>query len=156
MIRNIRYRRDQRQLEEEEEIWFNEEDDFTDVPTAKPEIESYSMMKSNRAWKLSMNVSNFVFTLHAFEQIRLQRRMDRQRPTVHRRRLQTRIHQQMRCQRATVSRLVRHLIIRHHHIRLPQRRQPPDNSLRLLEPRLASITLITTPRMTQKATRPKH
>lgn len=47
MIRNIRYRRDQRQLEEEEEIWFNEEDDFTDVPTPKPEIESYSMMKSN-------------------------------------------------------------------------------------------------------------
>lgn len=47
MIRNIRYRRDQRQLEEEEEIWFNEEDDFTDVPTTKPEIESYSMMKSN-------------------------------------------------------------------------------------------------------------
>lgn len=47
MIRNIRYRRDQRQLEEEEEIWFNEEDDFTDVQTSKPEIESYSMMKSN-------------------------------------------------------------------------------------------------------------
>ena len=47
MIRNIRYRRDQRQLDEEEEIWFNEEDDFTDVvPTSKPEIESYSMMKS--------------------------------------------------------------------------------------------------------------
>lgn len=47
MIRNIRYRRDQRQLDEEEEIWFNEEDDFTDVvPTSKPEIESYSMMKN--------------------------------------------------------------------------------------------------------------
>lgn len=46
MIRNIRYRRDQRQLEEEEEMWFNEEDDFTETPTAKPEIESYSMMKS--------------------------------------------------------------------------------------------------------------
>lgn len=46
MIRNIRYRRDQRQLEEEEEMWFNEEDDFSDVPAAKPEIESYSMMKS--------------------------------------------------------------------------------------------------------------
>lgn len=45
MIRNIRYRRDQRQLEEEEEMWFNEEDDFSDVPAAKPEIESYSMMK---------------------------------------------------------------------------------------------------------------
>lgn len=43
MIRNIRYRRDQRQLEEEEEIWFNEEDDFTDVvQTNKPDIESYS------------------------------------------------------------------------------------------------------------------
>lgn len=46
MIRNIRYKRDQRQLEEEEEIWFNEEEDFSDVPAAKPEIESYSMMKS--------------------------------------------------------------------------------------------------------------
>lgn len=43
MIRNIRYRRDQRQLEEEEEIWFNEEDDFNDVvQTNKPDIESYS------------------------------------------------------------------------------------------------------------------
>lgn len=46
MIRNIRYKRDQRQLEEEEEIWFNEEEDFTEVPPSKPEIESYSMMKS--------------------------------------------------------------------------------------------------------------
>lgn len=43
MIRNIRYRRDQRQLEEEEEIWFNEEDDFSDVvPTSKTDIETYS------------------------------------------------------------------------------------------------------------------
>ncbi len=70
MIRNIRYRRDQRQLEEEEEMWFNEEDDFSDVPAAKPEIESYSMMKSECAhlvinlfifqflspWKLHSNV----------------------------------------------------------------------------------------------------
>lgn len=69
MIRNIRYRRDQRQLEEEEEIWFNEEDDFTDVPTAKPEIESYSMMKSNRAWKLSMNVSKFFFLSFFFVRV---------------------------------------------------------------------------------------
>lgn len=50
MIRNIRFRRDQRQLEEEEEIWFNEEDDFTDVPATKPEIESYSMMKSSNVF----------------------------------------------------------------------------------------------------------
>lgn len=43
MIRNIRYRRDQRQLEEEEEMWFNEEDDFTDVvPTGKSDIDPYS------------------------------------------------------------------------------------------------------------------
>lgn len=43
MIRNIRYRRDQRQLEEEEEIWFNEEDDFSDVvPTSKTDIDTYS------------------------------------------------------------------------------------------------------------------
>lgn len=47
MIRNIRYRRDQRQMEEEEEIWFNEDDDFTDVvPTNKPELEYNNMMKS--------------------------------------------------------------------------------------------------------------
>lgn len=42
MIRNIRYRRDQRQLEEEEEMWFNEDDDFPDVaPTSKPDVDSY-------------------------------------------------------------------------------------------------------------------
>lgn len=29
---NSRYRRDQRQPAEEEEMWFNEEDDFEDVP----------------------------------------------------------------------------------------------------------------------------
>lgn len=47
MIRNIRYRRDQRQMEEEEEIWFNEDDDFTDVvPSSKPELDYNNMMKS--------------------------------------------------------------------------------------------------------------
>lgn len=36
ILRNSnRYRRDQRQLEEEEEMWFNEEDDFADVPATK-------------------------------------------------------------------------------------------------------------------------
>jgi len=36
ILRNSsRYRRDQRQLEEEEEIWFNEEDDFADVAANK-------------------------------------------------------------------------------------------------------------------------
>lgn len=30
---NSRYRRDQRQPAEEEEMWFNEEDDFEDVAT---------------------------------------------------------------------------------------------------------------------------
>jgi hypothetical protein len=30
---NSRYRRDQRQPAEEEEMWFNEEDDFEDVPS---------------------------------------------------------------------------------------------------------------------------
>ena len=36
ILRNSnRYRRDQRQLEEEEEMWFNEEDDFADVATTK-------------------------------------------------------------------------------------------------------------------------
>lgn len=34
-----RYRRDQRQLEEEEDMWFNEEDDFTDVPSTKIAID---------------------------------------------------------------------------------------------------------------------
>lgn len=43
ILRNSsRYRRDQRQLEEEEEMWFNEEDDFSDVPTTKvnPELDN--------------------------------------------------------------------------------------------------------------------
>ncbi|XP_059620925.1 serine/threonine-protein phosphatase 4 regulatory subunit 3 isoform X1 [Phlebotomus argentipes] len=40
MIRNIRHRRDQRQLEEEEEIWFNEDDDFSDVPTSKTDLDT--------------------------------------------------------------------------------------------------------------------
>lgn len=42
ILRNSnRFRRDPRQLEEEEEIWFNEEDDFGDVsPTGKSEIDS--------------------------------------------------------------------------------------------------------------------
>lgn len=63
MIRNIRYRRDQRQMEEEEEIWFNEDDDFTDVvPANKPEIEAYSMMKSNsEQFKLLFDVAIFCF-----------------------------------------------------------------------------------------------
>lgn len=30
-----RYRRDQRQLDVDEELWFNEEDDFDDVPAGK-------------------------------------------------------------------------------------------------------------------------
>ncbi|XP_055678038.1 serine/threonine-protein phosphatase 4 regulatory subunit 3 isoform X2 [Lutzomyia longipalpis] len=40
MIRNIRHRRDQRQLEEEEEIWFNEDDDFSDVPASKTDLDT--------------------------------------------------------------------------------------------------------------------
>ncbi|GAB0092491.1 Serine/threonine-protein phosphatase 4 regulatory subunit 3 [Sergentomyia squamirostris] len=40
MIRNIRHRRDQRQLEEEEEIWFSEDDDFSDVPTSKTDLDT--------------------------------------------------------------------------------------------------------------------
>lgn len=35
IIRNNRFRRDQRQLEEEEEMWFNEDEDFPDVPPPK-------------------------------------------------------------------------------------------------------------------------
>ena len=31
ILRNSRYRRDQRQLEEEEEMWFNEDDDSDEV-----------------------------------------------------------------------------------------------------------------------------
>ncbi|KAK9874033.1 hypothetical protein WA026_002386 [Henosepilachna vigintioctopunctata] len=37
ILRNSRYRRDQRQLEEEEEIWFNEDDDFEDT---EPDLQS--------------------------------------------------------------------------------------------------------------------
>lgn len=42
ILRNTnRYRRDARQLEEEEEIWFNEDDDFVETPPVKtPEIEN--------------------------------------------------------------------------------------------------------------------
>lgn len=36
ILRNSRYRRDQRQLEEEEEIWFSEEDDFEDGEAVVP------------------------------------------------------------------------------------------------------------------------
>ena len=36
ILRNSRYRRDQRQLEEEEEMWFNEEDDFDDGEAVVP------------------------------------------------------------------------------------------------------------------------
>lgn len=36
ILRNSRYRRDQRQLEEEEEIWFNEDDDFDDGEAVVP------------------------------------------------------------------------------------------------------------------------
>ncbi|XP_074036901.1 serine/threonine-protein phosphatase 4 regulatory subunit 3 flfl [Leptinotarsa decemlineata] len=36
ILRSSRYRRDQRQMEEEEEMWFNEEDDFEDSETVLP------------------------------------------------------------------------------------------------------------------------
>ncbi|XP_055385021.1 serine/threonine-protein phosphatase 4 regulatory subunit 3 isoform X2 [Condylostylus longicornis] len=41
LMRNSRYRRDQRQLEEEEEIWFNEDDDFAE------ELETYGKLDKN-------------------------------------------------------------------------------------------------------------
>ncbi|XP_063706016.1 serine/threonine-protein phosphatase 4 regulatory subunit 3 isoform X2 [Culicoides brevitarsis] len=49
ILRNsARFRRDPRQLEEEEEIWFNEEDDFGDVhSTSKTDIESIGVNKSD-------------------------------------------------------------------------------------------------------------
>lgn len=49
ILRNSnRFRRDPRQLEEEEEIWFNEEDDFGDVsPTGKSEIDSLGKFFAN-------------------------------------------------------------------------------------------------------------
>lgn len=41
ILRNTRYRRDQRQLEEEEEMWFNEEEDFTEVvPQHKNDLDT--------------------------------------------------------------------------------------------------------------------
>lgn len=36
ILRNSRYRRDQRQMDEEEELWFNDEDDFEDTETVLP------------------------------------------------------------------------------------------------------------------------
>lgn len=36
ILRSGRYRRDQRQLDEEEEMWFNEEDDFEDGEAGVP------------------------------------------------------------------------------------------------------------------------
>lgn len=33
ILRNSRYRRDQRQLDEEEELWFNEEEEFDEGET---------------------------------------------------------------------------------------------------------------------------
>lgn len=42
ILRNSRYRRDQRQMDEEEEMWFNEDDEFDDneaiVPAATTDI----------------------------------------------------------------------------------------------------------------------
>lgn len=53
MMRTMRYnRRDQRQLDEEEEIWFNEDDDFADVPQTKTEIDSYNVIKSKIYWHI--------------------------------------------------------------------------------------------------------
>lgn len=40
-MRTNRYRRDQRQLEEEEEMWFNEEEDFNEVvPQHKTDLDT--------------------------------------------------------------------------------------------------------------------
>lgn len=65
MIRNIRYRRDQRQLEEEEEIWFNEDDDFPDVvPTNKPEVDSYR--KCLQICKLLIMTYHVLLSAHPF------------------------------------------------------------------------------------------
>ncbi|CAG9837422.1 unnamed protein product [Diabrotica balteata] len=36
ILRNTRYRRDQRQMDEEEEMWFNDDDDFEDSETVLP------------------------------------------------------------------------------------------------------------------------
>lgn len=35
-----RFRRDQRQMEEEEEMWFNEEDDFTEIDRYNNDMKS--------------------------------------------------------------------------------------------------------------------
>lgn len=53
MIRNMRYRRDQRQMEEEEEIWFNEDEDFDVVPTNKPEVDPTAYNMNLNKGKLS-------------------------------------------------------------------------------------------------------
>jgi len=45
ILRNSRYRRDQRQLDEDEELWFNEEDDFDDGEAVVPGPESELLAK---------------------------------------------------------------------------------------------------------------
>lgn len=72
MIRNIRYRRDQRQLEEEEEIWFNEEDDFPDVvPSSKADIETYSKCFCVHFFKFPLLCYDFFFNCISFHSMEI-------------------------------------------------------------------------------------
>lgn len=54
ILRNSRYRRDQRQVDEEEEMWFNEDDDFDDGPSVHKSPGSHDLL----AKKLDSNLES--------------------------------------------------------------------------------------------------
>lgn len=61
ILRNSRYRRDQRQLEEEEEMWFNEDDDFDDGEAVVPAANDILSKKlDSDIDSIGMWVQNFV------------------------------------------------------------------------------------------------
>lgn len=60
-MRTNRYRRDQRQLDEEEEMWFNEDDDFDEGEAVVPATNSSLINKklNNELDAIGNDVSNF-------------------------------------------------------------------------------------------------
>lgn len=59
---NSRYRRDQRQPTEEEEMWFNEEDDFEDVPTDTKIVPDLDNSISNSlSFRSSLSIAKSIF-----------------------------------------------------------------------------------------------
>lgn len=72
ILRNSRYRRDQRQLEEEEEMWFNEDDDSDEVIPFPNEIigkkmdtDLESIGKNNIILNLNSNSNHLNFFLQS-------------------------------------------------------------------------------------------